>query len=323
MRIPGLKTARQVARQFRSRVLGGTIILGYHRICDEEHDPFSMSVSPRNFAEQLQVIKDLAVPISLQALVQDLNEGKLPRRAIALTMDDGYADNLYEARPLLGKFEIPATIFVISGCLSQEFWWDKLVRLVFSEGVFSRGLCLRIAEQDYKWQLQANQEDNNQKTQLLWDLYRALRPLSNQGRQQSMDILRDSVGDVQISKQKHRALTLSELKRLAGSPQIEIGSHTQTHPLLTKLSRSEQKDEIQQSKVYLEAVLKQPVANFSYPNGLLTKETRALVCEAGFLSACGSENDTIRQGSDRFSLSRFWIPNWNGKQFANWLTKWL
>jgi hypothetical protein len=95
MRIPGLKTTRRVVRQIRSRLLGGAIILGYHRISAEGKDPFLMSVSPKNLTDQLTVIRDLSTPISMQAIVQVLHYFVLTRLALEITMYDVYDDNLY------------------------------------------------------------------------------------------------------------------------------------------------------------------------------------------------------------------------------------
>jgi peptidoglycan/xylan/chitin deacetylase (PgdA/CDA1 family) len=299
------------------------MILGYHRVCDEVNDPFSMSVSPKNFAEHLQVIRNLATPISMQALVMGLSVGELPRRVVALTMDDGYADNLYNALPLLERYEMPATIFMVSGRLGQEFWWDELARFVFTEGAFADGFCLMIDGRKYEGHWQADRDIYEQQLQLLQNLYRALRPFAEEERQMEMEKLWHSIGDVQIEQPIHCALTPSELRVLADCPLIEIGSHTRTHPALAELNPNEQRDEIQQSKAQLETLLERPITGFSYPNGSASMETRTLVREAGFVSACSSDTDIARPGSDPFYLPRFWIPNWDGKQFSRWLAKWL
>ena len=48
----------------------------------------------------------------------------LTDRAVVVTFDDGYVDVLETAYPLLARYEIPATVFVVSGCLGKRFWWD-------------------------------------------------------------------------------------------------------------------------------------------------------------------------------------------------------
>jgi peptidoglycan/xylan/chitin deacetylase (PgdA/CDA1 family) len=96
-----------------------------------------------------------------------------------------------------------------------------------------------------------------------------------------------------------------------------------THPTLAELSITTQQSEIQQSKGYLEEILRQPVTSFSYPYGSVAASTQALVREAGYTCACTSLNDVTRPGSEPFHLPRFWIPDWDGETFARWLQWWL
>jgi peptidoglycan/xylan/chitin deacetylase (PgdA/CDA1 family) len=83
-----------------------------------------MCVSPRHFAEQLDVLRNCAQPVGLGQLVTYLEGGRLPPRLVALTFDDGYADNLSRAWPLLDRFELPATLFVATGFVGGSFPWD-------------------------------------------------------------------------------------------------------------------------------------------------------------------------------------------------------
>jgi peptidoglycan/xylan/chitin deacetylase (PgdA/CDA1 family) len=124
VRIPGLKKLRQGGRWLRSRFAGGALILGYHRVADARHDPGAMCVSPRHFAEQLEVVRSCARPVSLAELVSCLDSGRLPPRLVAVTFDDGYADNLSHALPLLERFEAPATLFIATGYTGRSFDWE-------------------------------------------------------------------------------------------------------------------------------------------------------------------------------------------------------
>jgi peptidoglycan/xylan/chitin deacetylase (PgdA/CDA1 family) len=115
---------RQGGRWLRSRFAGGALILGYHRVAEARHDPGAMCVSPRHFAEQLAVVRDCAQPVPLRQLLSYLADGRLPPRLIAFTFDDGYADNLSHAWPLLERFGVPATLFIATGYAGGAFPWD-------------------------------------------------------------------------------------------------------------------------------------------------------------------------------------------------------
>lgn len=117
--------------RFGSRILNWLIkppfILYYHRIDNVKHDPHLLSVTPENFEKQLLYLKNNFNIISLKELVSDIKDKKTKRRSVVITFDDGYADNLYKALPILEKLKIPATIFVISGKVNsmEPFYWDE------------------------------------------------------------------------------------------------------------------------------------------------------------------------------------------------------
>ncbi|MGD8752482.1 MAG: polysaccharide deacetylase family protein, partial [Anaerolineales bacterium] len=122
------------------------MILLYHGITDPSgvFDPFSLCVSPENFEEHLSILCRDAHPMGLEEMAQKLKNGGLPPRAVAITFDDGYADNFYLAKPLLEKFKIPATVFVITGFLGDTFWWDDLTRIILQPEKLPQRLSLKL-----------------------------------------------------------------------------------------------------------------------------------------------------------------------------------
>ena len=71
------------------------LILLYHRIAEPPPaDPWGLSVSPAHFLEQLEVLSRTRQPFPLVEFVRSLIAGTLPSNAVALTLDDGYVDNL-------------------------------------------------------------------------------------------------------------------------------------------------------------------------------------------------------------------------------------
>lgn len=109
----------------RSLLFPTAIILTYHRVAKTENDPWQLAVSPENFYDQLKYLKNNYQIISLEQLVFEIKNKTVKRGMLAITFDDGYADNLYNALQILGEFNIPATIFVSSGNMGKEsFYWD-------------------------------------------------------------------------------------------------------------------------------------------------------------------------------------------------------
>lgn len=326
-RLPGLKQIRLGMQWLRGRIGAAGLILGYHRVAVSPYDPFGLCVQPQHLAEQLEIIAQYATPISLEGMWAGLQAGTLPRRAIAVTFDDGYAEVLAAAAPLLAHHNIPATVFVTTGSLGHPFWWDELTYLILASPCLPDSLELSIKGDSVRWSvthpryLSLNKDTDSPRRNLLHTLYNHLVPLSLDERNLLLAELRQWTGCT--SSPRERSLTPDEIITLNQHQLISLGAHTVTHPWLPHLPAAAQQAEIQGSKHTLETVLGQPVTLFSYPHGQANQDTRRWVGQAGFALACASENGVVWRGRDPYFLPRFWIPDWDGETFARWLKQWL
>jgi len=345
MKMRGLGRIQRVARRIRNRWFPGGLILMYHRVADLPTDPFNLCVAPHHFAEHLAVLNQQFRPMSLQQMVWNVQEGKDIKRAIAITFDDGYADNLFNAKPLLEKYGVPATVFVTTGNLEQprEFWWDELERIFLQPGTLPRFLSLDIRSNTYCWDLgpasnyreadfQQNctwswyvpeQADPSLRHTVYRSLYSLLNSLPYHDRQRVLDELLQWSGVSGIGRSTHRSLTATEVHTLGRGNLVEVGAHTVNHPFLSVLSIAAQQSEIQQSKVLLESIMNGPVNSFAYPHGNYASTTIDLVRQAGFRCACSTISNQIRHQSDCFQLPRFEVKNWDGETFSKTLTQWF
>jgi peptidoglycan/xylan/chitin deacetylase (PgdA/CDA1 family) len=316
MRIPGRKTAVQARRWLKSRLKPRAMILGYHRVVNTASDAFDICVSPENFSQHLEILQRDYHPISLNQMASGLLAGTLPHKSVAVTFDDGYADNLSNAKPLLERFGVPAAVFVSPGNLGQEFWWDQLERMVTSPARLPESIQLRIGGEAFEW-------NGGERRQLLNELYNHLLPLKTESRADTINTIKNILGSLQLEQPEHRALLPSEMIELQNDGLIEIGAHTMTHPILSRLPISEQEKEIRESKVVIENILGKTVSGFAYPNGFYTERTETLVKEMGFNYACSSLRDVIWHSQQVYHLPRFWPKDWNGERFSRDLKLWL
>jgi peptidoglycan/xylan/chitin deacetylase (PgdA/CDA1 family) len=321
----------------RNKISPGSLILLYHRIAETEPDPWSLCVTPQHFAEQLQVLQQYAVPVSLSHLVNTVHAGERLRRSVVITFDDGYVDNLKNAKPILEQYDIPATVFVATGYLDQqrEFWWDELENLLLQPGVLPPSLHLKIQGNIHTWDLgeSAQYSEHSYQQHRHWKigkpnpsnrhhLFRELRdlfcPLPESDRRQLLDQLQVWTGKQALPRATHRCMSSAEVLQLQTGGLVEIGSHCVTHPLLPDLPTDLQRQEIEHSKSHLEKILGHPIASFAYPYGEYTMETTSLVQAAGFTSACAwyTGNNIVRQKTNCFQLPRLQVQNWNGDEFA-------
>jgi peptidoglycan/xylan/chitin deacetylase (PgdA/CDA1 family) len=315
------------------------MILVYHRVADSKIDPWVLGVSPTNFAQQLQVLTTIANPVSLQQLVSAKSDRDLPPRPVCITFDDGYADNLYAAKPALEAYGVPGTVFVTPGYLNvpEDLWWDELAKLVLDPATGQQEVGLSLNGQHYAYVFPpgaGDAEANNKwrawetapgpRQQAYVALYGMLLKMSDAEREGALEQLRRGAAPY-ADRRQHRCLTDEELRELASGDLVEIGAHTLTHPVLSELPLDQQQHEIGGSKRRLEALTGKPITSFAYPYGKknhYTRETVETVRANGFDCACSNFGGLVTRSSNRFTLPRFQPMNWDGDQFASVVEAW-
>jgi peptidoglycan/xylan/chitin deacetylase (PgdA/CDA1 family) len=319
-------------------------ILMYHRIADPagESDPWGLCVSPARFAEQLAVLRECGTPITLSALVRDHERGDVPRGGVVVTFDDGYADNLHTAKPLLERYDVPATVFVTTGHIAKdgEFWWDELERLLLAPGTLPPTLDLAIAGTMHHWDVGSAavyQEEDRRRDRgrrawqgalgsrhaLYYAVWSVLLPLPFAERRDVIDAIASWAGDRGAARASHRVVREDELVELARGGLVDVGSHTVTHAMFPAQAAALQARELADSKTALETILGAPVTTFAYPHGERAPESPGLVRDAGFACGCTVVAEPVWKGSERYELPRFAVEDWSGEEFARRLARWL
>lgn len=327
-------------RMRRKRRADEPLVLIYHRVGRETTDPQLLCVTPEHFAEHLELLSERYQPMPLGQLIGAARASEAPRRAVAVTFDDGYADNLSTAKPLLDRYGVPATVFVASGYAARgrPFWWDELGWLLLGPGRLPRILAIAIGGETLSWDLGEEaeydgdsgdwtilDEDRGPRQRVYRWLGARLRLLDDPDREQALEQLRSLAGRLggQPSAEA-RPLTLEELAVLGDGGLVAIGAHTVTHPALSALPPARQREEIAGSKAELEAALGRPVFSFSYPYGTLADfdgTTVSLVRGAGFESASANIPGRVGPTTDPFRIPRILVRDWTGDQLAATLTE--
>lgn len=338
MRIRGVRLLHRTYGRVLSRFTQRKLILLYHRVTELPTDPQLLSVSPRHFAEHLEVLSRETNVLPLEGIVSPPRRGGSKRPCISITFDDGYADNFYEARPLLERFDMPATFYVRTGFTeaTREFVSDGLARLLLHPGSLPEELSVTVGGEVLEWHLGADarygeeafearrrwnvtEQPPGQRQEFYSTLHRLLRALPDVDRQSALAELQDCAGLDRRASASDRNMAWTELTQLASGPLFEIGSHSVTHPVLARLPVVEQRREIERSKAALEERLVRPVTSFSYPYGGpsdYTHATVALVREAGFETACSNAAGSVSRRSDPLQLPRHLVRDWDGDEFA-------
>jgi peptidoglycan/xylan/chitin deacetylase (PgdA/CDA1 family) len=318
------------------------MILVYHRVTEANVDPWALGVSSAHFAQHLGVLNTIANPVSLRDLLSARSDRELPPRPVCITFDDGYADNLYAARPALQAYRVPATVYVTTGYLDvpENLWWDELAKLILDPASRQEELSLSVNGRRYdytfppeagepggldphaKWRAWEAAPGPRQSAYVV--IYEALLKLSNTEREQALEQLRGGATRY-ADRRQHRCLTANELRELASGDTVEIGAHTLTHPVLAQLPLDQQEQEIGGGKRRLEEIIGKDVTSFAYPYGKkhhYNRQTVEAVRAEGFACACSNFGGLVTRSSDRFALPRFQPMDWNGDHFADVVQWW-
>ncbi|MFT5720521.1 MAG: peptidoglycan/xylan/chitin deacetylase (PgdA/CDA1 family) [Motiliproteus sp.] len=284
---------------------GRLAILIYHRVHDKssEYEPESFSVQTLDW--QMRIVSRLFNLLSLQDAIERLALGTLPPRALAITFDDGYRDNLTLAAPILIKHGVPATFFITCGGISEgRLWNDRLVDSILR----SQHLQLRLQDlelPDFPIRTKA------EKTAAISALLERLKV--EPPRQQRL-LLNQIIDRLEVSLDQRLILSEPEIRQLQ-SLGMTIGCHTMTHPMLSKVSPEFARQDILSSKVELERICGKPVTLFAYPYGKPDIHFEAIheqiVAELGFAAAVSTAWGANSATTARYRLKRFtpWDAN--------------
>jgi peptidoglycan/xylan/chitin deacetylase (PgdA/CDA1 family) len=297
--------------------LPGTLVLLYHRVADLERDPHGLSVRPDRFAEQCEILRRRCDVVPLQ-------EFKRPRRGVAITFDDGYADNVGDALTILTAARLPATFFVTVGRLGdrREVWWDRLERLLLGCQTGSGTIDVEVAGRRMWIDVRSTIARERAHQALFW----RLRPMRPAAIQSTLDDIEAQLGVRTSDREAYRWMTVQELQSLASQAGFAIGAHTITHPFLAELDEDEQWQEIEGSRHSLEQVLGRTVNLFSYPFGgreAFDTVTTELVRRAGYTMACTVAGGIAHADSDPLRIPRNVVGDWDAERFEQWLDRWL
>ena len=240
---------------------GKGAILVYHRVVkDEEIEEdleLGLTVSCSNFEKHIKEIKSKYKICSMDEFVRNLKK-KTNEFMVAITFDDGYKDNLYQALPILTKHEVPASIYVTTRFLNQEvdIWWYELGEVIQNR----EEINFQYKEKKFNFLL-----DNKKRKFLAYqNLMKLFKSLKIDAQHELMEKITNTKKRKNYS---HICLNSEEILILEKNPLITIGSHGHNHQNLKILSDDELKYEVTKSLEVLENLINRKVKHFAYPFG--------------------------------------------------------
>ena len=274
-------------------------ILAYHRVVSEPDSLVPDQVCASEFDWHLAVLDRWFTVLPLREAVARLRAGTLPVRSACVTFDDGYADNVTVALPILRRHRVPATFFVATRFIDGgRMWNDTVIETIRkAQGDTLDARCIALDTLSISTIVL--------RRQAIEKVLAALKYLPLEERQRRVDELaaetiRSLPSDLMMTTEQVRGLCVSGM---------EIGAHTVTHPILARLNPEHADGEIRDSKSRLEAITGNPVTLFAYPNGKPGRDYRqehiGMVRRLGFEAAVSTARGVAHAASDPFQLPRF------------------
>jgi peptidoglycan/xylan/chitin deacetylase (PgdA/CDA1 family) len=285
------------------------LVLLYHRVSALEYDPYRLAVRPDHFVQHVEHLQALN---NVEPLLEWASPSLTPR--IAVTFDDGYADNAALAAPLLEEAELPTTWFITSDLVGGgRFWWDTLADAFLQTTTPS--LEAQLGGEDI-W---LDMSTARARHQALIFVHRRIKPLPPDEICSELENLLNACG-TSAPDLEARAMTVDDLRALAARSGAEIGGHTRTHVQLGGQAEKLQRDQVLGCVTALESMIGRTVRTFAYPFGDPTSIgdlAPRLVAQSGCHLACSTVQGSAGKNSSPYMLPRLTVHDWDGAEFAN------
>lgn len=287
------------------------IILLYHRIVDNNSEYLDKGPvvhhTIHNFIEEIQYIKINYQILSMNEVVTQIQAGQgFDRPTVAITFDDGYLDNYSLAYPVLKKNGVPATIYLTTSLIGtdERTWTDQIeyALLATTNNQFSMPELFGAQVMD----IQTQQE----RRQVCIQLGEALKMLPDLRRKEILQNILFALGMNGNNPSESRPrmmLNWDEVREMSHNG-ITFGSHSHTHPILSRMTLQDAYEDILISKRTIEEQLGCEVRHFAYPNGRkedFSEELEEYCRHVGFDSVASVIYGTNRpESGNAFSLKR-------------------
>jgi peptidoglycan/xylan/chitin deacetylase (PgdA/CDA1 family) len=259
------------------------------------------------FKEHMEIIARYFHPVSMNDLLM-FSQGKrgIPKRAVVVTFDDGFADNYEFARPILNRYGIQAAFYItVEFVDSQAAPWFCRLRHAF--GTTKKDKWLDQGD-GKTWSLG---DEAEKRDAYLCACQRCARVVEDE-QERAVRSIEEALEIKSLSHKNLLMMSWDQIRRLSEDGHI-IGSHTLTHPNLAHIGQFGLNRELAESRRRLEDKLQTKISHFSYPSPILephwNENTQEAVKRAGYETAVTCTPGPVGLKTNPLSLNRIWVPS--------------
>lgn len=287
------------------------MILGYHGVSafslrtgvkdfDYRHIP------AEKFKKQIEYLKKHYAILPLAEIAKRIKTKKrLPDNTIAVTFDDGYADIYANAFDFMREKNVSSTVFLISSLVDSSDipWFDK-VELAFD--AFDSDSFEKVKDSQKALDFEIITREDKIKSSVF--IKEKMKSLEDEKRRIFQKALLESLNfqESGYDMEFYAHLGIEQIEDMKNA-NFEFGSHSASHPILTRIKEEELEKEVKGSKERLEEIVTKGVSSFSYPNGDYDERVRRAVERSGYLCAVTTNYGFNEKSSDLYCLKRLEI----------------
>ena len=281
----------------------GAVILYGHRVQDDDEGDLQ-GLRPSWFAEQLDYLNQHYDFLPLSGLLDCYEQQQpIPRNSVVITFDDGFRDNFTNAYPLLQQYHVPATVFLVTGCVSSgDLPWPQKLGYMFQH------TKVEILRHETTGGDSFGLRSSHERKLAKQIIKNALGHLPRIQREQSLNELSEAL---HVDVPQDRMLTWEQVETMRKGG-IEFGAHTVSHPWMAMQSPKEARWEMEESLREFQTRLNITRPTFVFPSGSYTPELVKMAISVGFRCVFQSRPSVRVNSIERttpFTLSRVGLPN--------------
>jgi len=208
--------------------------------------------------------------LSLNQLIDIIiHKTACPQGAVWISLDDGWKDNIEHVIPAVVKLDIPVTIFICTGAVEEgTFWWRKVQ------------ICPKAILKESSKVETLKQIPESERQEIIGQIDRACNTFPRE------------------------AMSIEEVKNIASIPQVTIGTHTVSHPILPNCPDDQIEYELKESKRKLEGWTGKKIIAFAYPNGSFDGREKRILETCGYKFAATTESKFATADTNAYLFPR-------------------
>lgn len=291
------------AMRRRAQARDAVLFLTYHTLGGDDDAIDAWTVLRRgDFVRQIQLLRRDYDIVSIDAAMTATHGADGGRPRVVLTFDDGHSGWHDHLLPIVEAERLPVTLYVATGHIAsgRAYWFDRVMNLAQTRTPIDVDLSAHGLGRP-----RLGEGDPQARWLAISALLEAMKRLDEPARDDAVEALAGAVGGRTVaSSGPLRPLTVAQLQRIATSPFVTMGAHSDDHRLLDRIALEDARASIATSLDRLEAWTGRRPRHFAFPNGNFNAALMGVCRELGLASAATTLAGVFRPGDDPHAVPR-------------------